>query len=480
MGKRYIFISLLVIAIFSLALAQWGSINLPTATFFLLPTRAWELMIGALVAFLIMYRGHYIDALASKTAAVEVLGFLGLGLIFYAVFSFNDMMPFPGVWALLPTLGTALIILFVSSETAVGRFLGSKLLVGVGLISYSAYLWHQPLFVFARHRSLTRPDSLTFGILSALSIALAYLSWRYVEQPFRKKGLISRRRIFSYSLAGMLFFILIGSVGYLSKGFTHQRFSQDLLKPVLKVKTFRRERLKLIRLGECQFPKNSGGGIKDFINKWNCYDDSYSDGYSKLPVAVVGDSLSADLVVSLKQSGFLPMQISGDGCSLTPSLMQKECAILFSTLGNRIKDDKRIKYIVLYNRYKWHELSLPNLKEAIDYWSGFGKKLIFFTAMPEFANFNKTILRRADPDPFLKLVKYSERKEVYDYLKSRDVHIVSTSSVFCNSLEHCLYHDDEGNLLLTDGRHLTKQGAIRFGKKLLKVDPVFRGLTGKK
>ncbi len=480
LGKKYIFTALFVIALLSLALAQIGSISHPTAAFFLLPTRAWELMVGGLVAFVIMYRKQYIDIVAQKRAITEVLGLLGLALILYAVFSFNNTMVIPGLWALVPTIGTALIILFVSPQTATGKFLGSKIAVGIGLISYSAYLWHQPLFVFARHRSLTKPGTLTFLLLSAAAIGLAYLSWRYIERPFRTKGLISRNRIFSYSILGMIFFILFGSIGYLSNGFTRQRFSEEDLKPLAEAQAMHKERIKLSRYGECQFDENIGKGLEQFINEWNCYDDAESEKYTKLPLAVVGDSLSADLVVSLKLSGFLPMQIAGNGCFLAPSLMKEECRILFSGLRTRIEGDKRIKYIALYNRYTWRELSPGGLKEIIDYWSGFGKKLIFFTAMPEFSNFNKTIFRKADTPPFLKLVKYSERKEVYDYLKSRNVHVISTSSIFCKSPEHCPARDDEGNLLLTDGRHMTKQGSIEFGQRLIKMDPVFRDLTRSK
>ena len=120
-------------------------------------------------------------------------------------------------------MGAGLIILFSSPETIVGRFLGAKLIVGIGLISYSAYLWHQPIFAFARHRSLTIPDGSTFSVLISLTFLLAFLSWRYVERPFRNKGVVSLNAIFIFALMGSATFIAMGIAGYASDGFDESR-----------------------------------------------------------------------------------------------------------------------------------------------------------------------------------------------------------------------------------------------------------------
>lgn len=140
-------------------------------------------------------------------------------LIGYAVFAFDEGIPFPSLYALVPTIGAGLIITFSSRKTIVGRLLSTKLLVGVGLISYSAYLLHQPLLAFARHETITEPSELTLTVLAFLSIPLAYLSYRYIEKPFRTKGTFSRKQVFSYSIIGSLAFITIGLAGYLTNGF---------------------------------------------------------------------------------------------------------------------------------------------------------------------------------------------------------------------------------------------------------------------
>lgn len=217
--KRWIFGSLIVVAFVSLITAQWGAYNEPSATFFLLPTRAWELAIGALIAFYFLYKKEQAELITSHKVTSEILGSLGLAFICYSIFAFDKTTPFPSLYALIPTIGTALIIIFSTSDTCVGRFLSTKIMVGIGLISYSTYLWHQPLFVFARHRSLTEPTICLLLILSVLSIVLAYISWRFVEMPFRNKKAINKKSVFTFAVVGSVIFAATGLAGHFNNGF---------------------------------------------------------------------------------------------------------------------------------------------------------------------------------------------------------------------------------------------------------------------
>ena len=115
----------MAIAAISLAAAQWGAYNAPTATFYLLSTRGWELAIGAGIAFYFLYRKQEIRTLLSHKSVDETLALLGLSMIAYAVFVFDESTPFPGLYALAPTVGTGLIILFSSPQTIVGRLLAT-------------------------------------------------------------------------------------------------------------------------------------------------------------------------------------------------------------------------------------------------------------------------------------------------------------------------------------------------------------------
>ena len=173
-GKRWAATVFAGIALISLLAAQWGSVVDPTATFYLLPTRVWELLIGVLVAF--HFSGD--NRREPNILVSQFGGAIGLLLLAYAVFAFDKETPSPSLYTLLPTIGTALIILFATPQTFAGQLLGHKLFVGVGLISYSAYLWHQPILAFARHRSLSEPSQFLFGALALAAFVPAYLSWK--------------------------------------------------------------------------------------------------------------------------------------------------------------------------------------------------------------------------------------------------------------------------------------------------------------
>lgn len=209
-GRRFVIATLAVIAIISLGLAEWGSTAKPAATFYLLPTRGWELLLGAFTAFYLSSHAQ-----GNVSAIVKEIGsLLGLFLVLYSVFYFDASTPFPSLYTLAPTIGTVLIIALASNESLVGKILGWKIFVGIGLISYSAYLWHQPLFAFARHLSLTEPHH---DLLTALAIAtfiLAYITWKFIESPFRNKNKVSKHQIFYFSASLSLAWIAIGAIGH--------------------------------------------------------------------------------------------------------------------------------------------------------------------------------------------------------------------------------------------------------------------------
>lgn len=215
LGKRCILVILGVVFAGSFAVAEWKSYAEPAAAFYLLPARAWELLIGAFAAFYLSKDNRK----EFDKATGEVGGWLGVTLILYAMFTYSETTPFPGLYALVPTLGAVLIILFATNQTTVGKFVGNKAFVGIGLVSYSAYLWHQPLFAFARHKGLNEDGNILFLQLSLVTFMFAYFSWKYVEAPFRKRGFVNRRLIFFLGLLFTFFFIYIGYLGNRDNGF---------------------------------------------------------------------------------------------------------------------------------------------------------------------------------------------------------------------------------------------------------------------
>ncbi|KPC28452.1 Acyltransferase family protein [Pseudomonas syringae pv. cilantro] len=221
MGRTRLVALLAIVAVASLMLAQLGARQDASDTFYLLHARAWELLAGSFIAFYFASRPRNADTASPVAQAAAVLGVL---LIVYGVIFFDSSTPFPGLNALVPVLGTTLIIVFANGKTWVGQLLSGRAPVFIGMLSYSAYLWHQPLFAFARQTSLREPHPAVMLALTVLALLLAWLSWRFVEQPFRKAGKLDRQQVFTSAGLASALFIALGLTGYLNNGFT-QRFN---------------------------------------------------------------------------------------------------------------------------------------------------------------------------------------------------------------------------------------------------------------
>ena len=215
-GRRAFVAVLATAALASFVLAEWAAPLRPSAAFYLLPMRAWELALGALAAVYLAQR----PPARSGSLLHDAGALAGLLLIAFAVVAFDDATPFPGRYALLPTLGTVLVICLATTQGWAGRLLSSRVLVGIGLVSYSAYLWHQPLLALARHRSLGHIEWPLAASLLVASLALATLSWKYVERPFRDRRKIARSHVFGLAAAGSALFLAVGLAGHRTDGFS--------------------------------------------------------------------------------------------------------------------------------------------------------------------------------------------------------------------------------------------------------------------
>jgi peptidoglycan/LPS O-acetylase OafA/YrhL len=190
----------------SFGLNVWVIKREPDAAFFLLPMRAWELLCGAMLAILPPLQHK------PKPWVFESVSLAGLLAVLYALFFFDRETLFPGWAALFPVLGaTAMIWANGQAATVVGRLLSLRWLVAVGLISYSLYLWHWPVFVYANAISIDGMQPLEAGAWIALSVALACLTWRFVELPLREKQIfVSQRSMLS---AGLVCLLVLGLAG---------------------------------------------------------------------------------------------------------------------------------------------------------------------------------------------------------------------------------------------------------------------------
>lgn len=164
----------------SFFLSIYATKHYQTASFFVLPTRAWELGLGALIPIL------GIERCIRSAKLAEACSLTGLVMMLTAILMFNLDTAFPGLAALLPCGGAFLFIIANKNhQTLVSRLFSLRVFVGIGLISYSVYLWHWPLIAFSNYALIDTHNVTTKLSLLLASLFLGYLSWRYIEKYSR-------------------------------------------------------------------------------------------------------------------------------------------------------------------------------------------------------------------------------------------------------------------------------------------------------
>ena len=261
--------------ILSLLASHWGSQNRPYFTFYSLPTRGWELLAGSILAYYEINLGH-----RSKNQKLNlILPSVGLFFIFHSILFFNDEMFHPSFYTLSPIIGVCLIIWFSNRDDLITKILSSKLFVGIGLISYSLYLWHYPIFAFDRIIEFSQGNITKKILLGIMILLLSIISYYFIERPARNKKnkfkIIISSIVFAYLILIIFNFNVIFKNGF-----------KDRLPDILG-KNFQEAPFFLL--------KNSEG--KD------CYDNINGCKFnlsSKSKVYVIGDSITASLIFDLK------------------------------------------------------------------------------------------------------------------------------------------------------------------------------------
>jgi peptidoglycan/LPS O-acetylase OafA/YrhL len=484
-GKRVLLAVLAVIGLASLVAAQLLVHDKPDFTFYLLPTRAWELLIGAFTA---IYFTTSINARVTD-AARQAGSLAGFALIVFALLAYDKNTPFPSVYALAPTVGAALIILYATPATWVGRLLASKPFVGIGLISYSAYLWHQPLFAFARHRSLDEPSPQVFAALIAATLVLAHISWKYVEAPFRTRSMFSRKQVFAFGLTGSMLFAMAGIGGHLTQGFLEQRTTPEQLA-VLKTAQPSPER------DTC----HTGG--KDYRRAETACE--YLQG--KLTWAAFGDSHIVELAYAvaekLQPQGIKLKHFSYSGCAPsfgTTLAEMPHCSAWTQEAAHYIGQHPEIETVVVSHRihaelFGVHELTYPHLPhdvgaaqqeqrwqaliDVLGYFVASGKHVILVLQAPELARPMDKLLFRA-PDPRGNVVSVSrawwDARSAWTTARlnqiPREVRIIDPAKLLCDSA-NC-YAAKGGVAYYFDDNHLSVAGAELVADQVLQAAQTF-------
>ncbi|SEJ61001.1 Peptidoglycan/LPS O-acetylase OafA/YrhL, contains acyltransferase and SGNH-hydrolase domains [Sphingomonas sp. OV641] len=258
--RRHVPLALALVGLASFLLCLWSMRAHPVGNFYLLHTRAWELAAGGWAA-----------TIRSPDAGrgSDPLALTGLLMIAAAVLGLPEGSPSPAPAILLPVTGTVFVLLYCRAGLA-HRFLSSPMMVGIGLISYSTYLWHQPLFAFLRVASISPPPTWQFVALIPVALILAWASWRFVEQPFRDRSM-RFRAVAAVLLPTAIALLAIGTVLHLRGGLP-QRF--DMAPGADRPATFKAYNMGVLALKADRFPPgtqrralvlgNSTG--RDFVN----------------------------------------------------------------------------------------------------------------------------------------------------------------------------------------------------------------------
>ena len=313
-GKNRVLWMIVVMAAISLLLSEWGWRREATANFYLTPTRAWEIFSGSISAFVIHKYGIQKN---------NLLALLGFAAIICSIFIFDKNTPFPSLYTLLPVIGSVLIVLYADKETIVAKVLSLKLVVGFGLISYSTYLWHQPLFAFLRISTPTYPSAWAFALMSIMSVGFGYLSWKYIESPFRKSLTIKRTLLWRISVAFIILPIIFGAViihnediyrqAWIEKSNPTQVNALSMLEEALENQNFAFSNLNLDGTTNCQF-FNLMEGVEnenEIIGSLQSCFEKYGEG-----IILLGDSHSLDvfnLLVRQKKYPFI-LNLRQIGC----------------------------------------------------------------------------------------------------------------------------------------------------------------------
>lgn len=450
--------TLVMLAVISLCVSTWAlGTGRQAAAFYLLPSRAFELLLGSLAAWV-----AFTEKLPmARPRAAQVFSLVGLISIISAIAVYDKTMPFPGWRALLPTFGALLIILYAWPQTLVGRLLGSRPLVAVGLISYSAYLWHQPVFAFVRAAEvkLTVLSSLA---LILFCLGLAWLSWRFVEQPFRKHNVFSRGRVFCGTAVASALAICVGVALVVSDGVTN-RYTADELRWFAYADTTRQSNYVTERFDSLSRPFDPLTGGRKIVVIGDSFAQDFTNMYHEAG-AWGEDQVRTVYIPAVCQITLLP----GDDAEQYIIPAERSRCAHESTVKKVLPLIRQADVVVMAANWKlWSAERLPVTLAAIKLRED---QKLFVIGPKEFGFYSASALLQLGDDGRMSARHHvsSELLRVNQTLRSvlpAEV-FVDQIALVCGEHQQCPIVTEQDDLISYDGKHLTAAGATYVGRLL--------------
>ncbi len=454
--KRYIGIGFFIVSIvLSLYLSQSFIEKQPETVFFLLPFRVFEFSIGALCLWL--------DEVKPKLRVIkEFYTVLGLALILWSAFAYSELTVFPGLSALIPCIGAALVI-YAGKSYVSNIFLSNRIAVGLGLISYSLYLVHWPLFVFYKYWKFTQITAIENIILLLLSIAIAYLMWRFIEQPFRYKKGSRHSDIMLFWFAAAALVLSFVSANVWGHNGWPSRFPSEYFLSEKELTANRERYIHAVK-------KDS-----DIL--------SVRDANQK-NVIVMGNSHSIDLIYALRENGsrinITHLPTSYLCYNFGTPILEKNKKLCHTKLQTNLADEHWARADAVYLHDHWPKLNAEDLGKRLNEIRRitkapiyvFGPKMIYRKPVPQIV---LSHLRMSSINTYSKAFEKKERiitnnaiRKMINNTNIKDVYYVDVLRTQCgDSMDECgIVSDLNHKFLYFDYSHFTLQGAREFGKRL--------------
>tara|TARA_B100000780_G_scaffold277594_1_gene248678 strand:- start:6 stop:1904 length:1899 start_codon:yes stop_codon:yes gene_type:complete len=460
--KKKLKLILILGIILSIIFATITNINHQSFNFYMLPSRVWELLFGALLG------ANIPNINIKKNEKIkEILGFLGFVIILYSFSFFDNTNNHPTYLTLVPVIGAYLVIQDNNNKSFTNRFLSVKPLVGLGLISYSLYLWHHPIFSFAKIIGVEKEDFLIKVWLIIVSILLATLTYRYVEKTFRGNN----EKIYRFNKINVLATITIITISFLYSLVDYQKKQYPVIAHQIDEKTWYVTK-KYFR--PC-FQR------KTFF----C---SFNEKKNNNTIFLIGDSIMASLQeeiqnISIKKDlNFISM--TNAGCDFL-KIYQKSKKCSKKIFDNRNKKilEKKESTIILHINYgnKINDETLNDFSKRVYQYLDKNYKIILIYPIPQMnqhvsAEVKKDIANDIVPIKLvnIKLSNYlKESKKIFsffDSLNHKNLYKVYPHEKFCDSyLKDKCIGNTQNHLYFIDTAHLSRKGSRLIGVDLIKI-----------